>query len=145
MPTNPIIRLGTITAPGATPIANNATSAKTFANDYQVLFGACPSIKERKSIAILGLIYYLQHAGGANYAANHKGLIQDAQVYSGAISNFDLVTADAVCSFNAGRTAASSNPTTSIPDMLAEAQDLKQLSPEQLDRIITFLRVQASI
>ncbi len=136
--------LESIAAPGATPIANNAASSKSFANDYFKLAVPNLSTRDRKTIWILGLIYELTHAGGANYKTNHAGLIQDAQVYSGGISLFDLVVALSADAWSAGR-AADATLSNDLGALLQAGNDLKQLAEEQQDRIIAFLRAQLAV
>jgi hypothetical protein len=135
------ITLEQIAAPGATPIAANATSAKSFANDYYKLVNQNISTRDRKTIDILGLIYKLNNAGGANYKSNHAGLIQDATVYTGGISRFDLCVAMAALDWNTGN-VADGTLSTDIPTLTKEGRDLDNLAEEQLDRIIAFLRAQ---
>ena len=135
------ISLETIAAPGATPIAYNAASAKSFAANYYKLVNQNISTQDRKTLSILGLIYELNNAGGANYKTNHKGLIQDATVYTGAISNLDLATAMAALDWNAGD-VADATLSNDVPTLLNEGRDIDELSELQLDRIIVFLRAQ---
>jgi len=136
--------LEAISAPGATPIANNAASSKSFANDYFKLAVPNLSTRDRKTIWILGLIYELTHNGGANYKSNHAGLIQDSQVYSGGISLFDLVVSLSADAWSAGR-AADATLTNDLGALLTEGKDLRQKSEEELDRIIAFLRAQLGV
>ena len=135
------ISLDLNTAPGATPITPNATSAKTFASNYYKLAQGNISTRDRNAIAILGLIYELTNAGGANYKANHKGLIQDSVVYTGAISLFDQGTARAANSWNAGK-VADATLSSDIPTLLGQAPHIADLAEDQQERIIAFLRAQ---
>lgn len=135
------ITLATFAAPGATPIANNATSAKTFADDYAKLGVGNISDQDRNAIAILGLIFQLANAGGANYKNNHAGLIQDSTVYTGGISQFNYMTARAVFAWNAGK-AADATLSTDIPTLLQQARDIADLPADRQERMIAFLRAQ---
>jgi len=130
-----------IAAPGATPIAGNATSSKSFANDYFKLVNQNISTRDRKTIDILGLIYKLNNAGGANYKSNHAGLITDSLVYTRGIERFDLCVAMAALDWNTGN-VADATLSTDIPTLTKEGRDLDNLAEEQLDRIIAFLRAQ---
>lgn len=136
------INLDSIPAPGATPITYNATSAKTFASDYFKLGpDGTNSSRDRKTVSILALIYELASlGGGTNYKSNHKGLIQDSQVYTGAISNFDMVTAMAAVDWTIGN-AADATLSASLPALMLEGRDFAQLSDDQLDRILAFLNL----
>lgn len=136
--------LDLIPVPGATPIANNSTSAKTFASDYFKLSVPNLSTRDRKTIWILGLIYELAHNGGANYKTNHKQLQQDAQVYTSGIMQFDLIAGSAADAWSAGNTA-DATLTNSIPGLLALAPAISQQAEDQLDRIIVFLRAQLNV
>lgn len=135
------ITLAQIAAPGATPIANNAASAKTFADDYAKVAQSNLSQQDRKTLSILGLVYELANAGGANYKTNHAGLIQDAQVYSRGISQFNLEAAMAVLDWNSGN-VADATLSTDVPTLMNEGRDLDDLPMLTQDRIIAFLRAQ---
>lgn len=135
------ITLDQIAAPGATPIAVNATSATTFASDYYKLAVPNISTRDRMTIRILGLIYKLNNAGGANYKSNHAGLMQDAVVYTRGISQFDLDTAMAALDWNTGN-VADATLSTDVPTLLKEGRDLDNKSEEELSQIIAFLRAQ---
>ena len=135
------ITLETIAAPGATPIANNAASAKSFANDYAKLDVPNISDQDRNAIAILGLIFQLTAAGGANYKSNHAGLIQDSMVYSGGISNLNPVTARAAYCWDNGR-AADATLSADVPTLLQQARDIADLPALTQERLIAFLRAQ---
>jgi len=133
------ITLETIAAPGATPIANNAASAKSFANDYSKLINRNISSQDRKMISITGLIYELAAAGGTNYKSNHAGLRQDATVYTGGIPMIDLEVAMAALEWNAGR-AADATLSADVPALIASGPKLDASPVDALDRIIIFLR-----
>lgn len=135
------ITLEQVAAPGATPITPNASSSKAFVNNYYKLSDGNISERDRKTIDILGLIYKLTNAGGANYKTNHAGLIQDSQVYTGGISQFNLETAMAADDWNTGN-VADATLSTDVPTLLKEGRDLQNKSAEELDRIIAFLRAQ---
>jgi hypothetical protein len=136
------ITLTQVAAPGATPIAYNATAAINWASNYaKVNDGAGISSVEAKALSVLGLIYKLNNAGGANYKTNHAGLMQDAEVFSGAISNLDAVRAQAINDWNTGN-VADATLSTDIPTLMKEARDLTAKSDLQLDRMIAFLRAQ---
>jgi hypothetical protein len=135
------IVIETIAAPGATPIARDAASQKSFVNDYYKLAVPDLSTRDRKTISILGLIYELTAAGGANYKSNHAGLIQDSTVYTGGISLFSLCTAMAATDWNGGK-AADATLSTDISTLLGEGRDLDNKSEDELDRMIAFLRAQ---
>lgn len=138
------ITLETIAAPGATPIAVGGSSAKSFVNDYSKINVPNLSDRDRKTIWILGKVYELAHNGGANYKSNHAGLIQDSKVYTGGISQFDLVSGLAADAWNAG-VAADNTLSTNIPTLLNEGRDLSQKSDDELDRIIAFLGAQLGV
>lgn len=129
------------TAPGATPITPNATSAKTFADNYAKLSQGNISMQDRNTIAILGMIYELANAGGANYKSNIAGLIQDGQVYTGGISNLDECTARAVNAWNAGN-VADATLSTDVPTLLGLGRAIADLPAQRQERIIAFLRAQ---
>lgn len=123
-------------APGATPIANNATAAKTFANNYYKLNEPTLSMRERMTIAIIGLIHEVT---AADYRLKHPNLIQDAMVFTRGISQeFDFFSAIAGATWTLGKAtdAALSND---IPTLLGEGRDLANLSEDELKRIFVFL------
>lgn len=136
------INLKLITAPGASPVAYNTTSAKEFASNYFKLGpDGISASRDRKTVSILALIYELASlGGGTNYKSNHAGLIQDAQVYTGAISNFDMVTAMAAIDWTIGNTA-DATLSASLHTLMTEGRDFAQLSDDQLDRILAFLNL----
>lgn len=136
--------LESIAAPGATPIANNSASSKSFANDYFKLSVPNLSTRDRKTIWILSLIYELTHNGGANYKSNHRALMQDAEVYAGGIMNFDLVASLTADAWSAGR-AADATLSNDLGALLNEGADIKQKSEEEQDRMIAFLRAQLGV
>lgn len=135
------ITLESIAAPGATPITRNGSSAVSFANNYYKVGTGNLSPRDRKALSILGLIYELNAAGGANYKSNHAGLIQDSRVYSGGISMIDLVSAMAALEWNAGN-VADATLSTDVPTLINEARDIHVLAELELDRILIFLRAQ---
>lgn len=135
------ITLEQIAAPGATPISANAASAKSFANDYFKVGTGVLSPRDSKALSILGLIYELTAAGGANYKTNHAGLIQDSRVYTGGISQINLVSAMAALEWNAGN-VADNTLSTDLPTLILEARDIHVLAELELDRILIFLRAQ---
>lgn len=135
------ITLETVAAPGATPIATGGSSAKSFCNDYYKLVNQNISSQDRKMIQITGLIYKLANAGGANYKTNHAGLRQDAMVYTGGISRFDLEVAMSALDWNTGK-IADNTLSTDVPTLIASGPKLDATSVEVLDRIIAFLRAQ---
>lgn len=135
------ITLASVAAPGATPISPNATAAQGFQANYAKLDVPNISDRDRLTIAILGLIYELNAAGGANYKTNHAGLIQDSVVFSGGISNLNQKTAEAANDWNAG-VVADATLSTDVPTLLAEGRDLDNLSELQLERVLAFLRAQ---
>lgn len=138
------ITLETIAAPGATPIANNAASAKSFANNYFKLAVPNISTRDRKTILILGMVYTLA-ATGANYKTNHAGLIQDATVYTGGISaEFDIWAALASTTASAANTLTATF-SLDVPTLLKEGRDLDNLAEGELDRIIAFMAAQLGI
>jgi len=136
-----MITLATIAAPGATPIVNNGTSEQTFCDDYAKLDVGNISDRDRNTIAILGLIYKLNNAGGANYKSAHASLIQDAAVYTSGISIFNHVTARAVNNWNSG-VVADATLSADVPTLLKEGRDIANLAADQQERIISFLRAQ---
>lgn len=139
------ITLQTVPTPGATPIANNAASAKAFANNYYKLVPPSVSAQDRNTILILGMIYALAASAGANYKAKQDQLIQDATVYTGGISDhFDFLAALAATTWSSGNTL---DPTLSndIPTLLGQATHI-QAQPESVqERIIAFLAAQLGI
>lgn len=137
------ITLQTVAAPGATPITPNATSAKYFANNYAKLSAPNISMRERKAVIVLAMVYVLASTG-ADYRSNHRGLIQDTQVYTGGISHFDVFAALAATSVGAANTI---DPTFSLnlETILKDGKDITQLSDETLDRIIGFLGAQLGL
>lgn len=133
------ITLETIAAPGTTPITPNASSAKSFANDYYKLNAPNISMRERMTIAIVGLTHDVT---SPNYKTNHAGLIQDAAVYTGGISaKFDLFSALAGMDWTIGH-AVDATLSADVPTLLKEGRDLANLSEDQLLRIYVFLRAQ---
>lgn len=133
------ITIETIAAPGATPIAVNATSAKSFVDDYYKCNEPNLTMRQRMTLAIIGLIHTVT---AANYKSNHKGLIQDAIVYTGGISSeFDLFSALAGIDVTNGH-AVDGTQSLDIPTLLNEGRDLENLAEDQLKRIYIFLRAQ---
>lgn len=133
------ITLDTIAAPGTTPIAYNATSAKSMASDYAKVNAPNLSMRERMALAIVGLTHVVT---SPNYKTNHGGLIQDASVYTGAISGqFDLFSALAGIDWTNGH-AVDNTLSADVPTLMKEARDISQLSEDQLKRIYIFLRAQ---
>lgn len=135
----PGIILDVIAKPGSTPIVNNGTSAKNFASDYFKLNEPNISKRERMTVAIEGLIHVLT---SPLYTANHKGLIQDAMVYTKGISNeFDVWSALAAIDWTNGRAV---DPTleTDLTLVIRRGRDFTNLSEMQLTRIYAFLRAQ---
>lgn len=137
------ITLESVAAPGATPIANNAASAKSFANNYYKLAVPNLSTQDRKTIMILGMVHVLA-ATGANYKSNHAGLIQDAQVYTGGIPMLDVFTALTATTWSAGK-ATDATFSADVPTLLGEGRDIADLPEDKLDRIISFLAAQLGI
>ena len=128
-----------IAAPGVTPIAVKAASSKSFANDYYKANAPNISMRERMTLAIIGLIHTVTVS---NYKANHAGLIQDAAVYTGGISaQFDLFSALAGIDWTNGH-AVDGTTSANIPTLLQEGRDLIPLSEDHLLRIYVFLRAQ---
>jgi hypothetical protein len=135
------ISLAQVAAPGATPITPNGTAEKIWLDNFAKLGVPNISQQDRNSIAILGLIYKLNNAGGANYKSNHAGLIQDAQVFSGGVSMLDPETARAVNDWNSGN-VADGTLSTDVPTLLKEARDISQIPASRQEKIIAFLRAQ---
>ncbi len=135
------ITLATVAAPGATPITPNATAAQGFQANYYKLAVPNISTRDRKTIGILGLIYELTAAGGANYKSNHAGLMQDAVVFSGGMAILDKTAADAANDWNAG-VVADATLSTDVPTLLKEGRDLDNKGELELDQIYAFLRAQ---
>lgn len=136
---SPIVLTATA-APGATPITFNATAAKNFASNYSKLGQGQLARKLAIVVGIIGLIDKLNNAGGANYTSNHSGLIQDTQVFTGAISNFDPLIARAVNDWNTGNAAAGTS--TDVWSLMTTGKDLIELPDNTLERISAFLRAQ---
>jgi len=137
------IQLEQVPSPLTTPIGNNIDSAKKFVNDYYKLSEPSLNVKELHTIRILGLLYNLAKLApfAVNYKVNHAGLIQDATVYMGKISMFDLEVSHGVTDWDAGKSV---DPTLSVDvnALLQEGRDFLQLPLETQQRIIGFLRVQ---
>lgn len=137
------ITLETIAKIGVTPIQTQSASAKAFANNYAKLASPGISAQDRKTITILGMLYVLA-LSGVDYKLNHAGLIQDAAVYTGGISNLDIFAA--LPATTAGAMPAL-DPTFSldVEVLLKEGRDFQQLPEQTLDRIIAFLAAQIGI
>ncbi len=135
------ITIEQVAAPGATPISGNASSSKAFDNNYAKLGVGNISDQDRNAVAILGLIYKLNNAGGANYKSAHAALIQDANVYTRGISMFNFCTARAANDWNTGN-VADATLSTDLPTLLKEARDIADLPAETQERLIAFLRAQ---
>lgn len=135
------ITLELVAAPGATPITPNAAAAKGFHNNYFKLAVPSLSNRDRKTISILGLIYELANAGGANYKTNHAGLRQDAVVFNGGIPKIDRIAADAANDWNAGF-VADATLSTDVPTLIAAGPKIDATDEYTLDLIIIFLRAQ---
>lgn len=138
---NPTIAFESVAAPGATPIAYNAASAKSFANNYFKATERNISQQDRKEIRIIGLIAELKANGGADYSANHAGLRQDSMVYTGGISNFDLEVAECVNDWNAGK-VADATVSSDIPTLIAAGPRIDRTDAQTQDRMIAFLQAQ---
>ena len=134
-----LITLTQFAAPGATPIGVGGTSQKTFVNDYFIVAGL--PVKQQLAIRINGLIYELNHAGGADYRLNGKGLRQDASVYTHALSNTDFGAAMAVCDWNAGN-VADNTLSADVWTLLNNHPHLLEISELELMQIVIFLRAQ---
>lgn len=133
------ITIETIAAPGATPIAVRAASAKSMADDYYKCNEPNLTMRQRMTLAIIGLVHTVT---AANYKANHKGLIQDALVWTQGISEeFDLFSALAGIDLTNGH-AVDNTQSLDIPTLLNEGRDLENLAEDQLTRIYAFLRAQ---
>lgn len=137
------ILLETIAAPGATPIVNNGASEKAFVNNYYKLMDPGLSTRHRKAIMINGMIYVLALTG-ANYKTNHKGLRQDAEVYTSGISNLDVFAALAGTTVSTA-SAAPASMSLDVPTILAEVRDIVDMHELTQDRIIAFLGAQLGI
>jgi len=135
--------LDPVPSPLTTPIGNNIDSAKTFARDYYKLSEPSIETKQLHTIRILGLLYNLAKLQpfAVNYKLNHKGLIQDAMVYNGAITMFNLEVAHAVTDWDAGK-FVDTTLSNDVNALLQEGRDFLQLPVETQQRIISFLRVQ---
>ena len=132
-----------VAAPGATPITNNGSSEKAFINNYYKLGEPNISMRETKAIIIDAMVYILA-ATGANYKANHKGLRQDAEVYTGGISNLNPWIALAAVSVGAANTTDSTFPLT-LTGIENDIRAFREMHELQLDRIIAFLAAQLGI
>jgi|ERR1044071_7973975 hypothetical protein len=133
------ITIEVIAAPGATPIAQNAASAKAFADDYYKCNHPNLSMRQRMTLAIIGLIHTVS---AANYKSNHAGLIQDSLVFTKGISQkFDLFSALAGIDVTNGH-AVDATQSLDVPTLLAEGRDLENKSEDELNRIYVFLRAQ---
>ena len=133
------ITLERIPAPGATPVTNNSASSKSFANDYYKVNEPNISMRERMTVAIIGLIHTVS---AANYKSNHKGLVQDAMVYTRGISQeFDLFSALASIDWTNGN-EVDATLSSDLPTILKEGRDLANYSEDELKRIYVFLRAQ---
>lgn len=133
------ITITAIPAPGATPIAQNAASAKAFSGDYFICNHPNLSMRQRMTLAIIGLIHTVS---AANYKSNHAGLIQDAAVWTKGISaKFDLFSALAGIDLTNGH-AVDATQSLDVPTLLKEGRDLENYSEEELMRVYAFLRAQ---
>lgn len=130
--------LETIATLAATPIPNNSAPAISFANDYAKLGVPNISTRDRKTILVLALIHSLSGTGGINYVNNHKGLFQDATVFTKGISMIDFWTAFAATAWSSAR-ANDATLTSDIEALFVEGKDLVNLHEDQLDRIIIYL------
>lgn len=139
------ITLQSIAAPGVTPIANNAASAKAFAANYFKLAVPNLSNQDRRMILVLGMIYLVADAGTVNYKTNHKGLIQDAAVFTAGISNIDVFAALAALITSEANTITPAPLSLDVNTLLAEGRDLDNLSEDELDRILALLFAQLGI
>lgn len=137
------ITLQTIAAPGATPIGKRTASQIAFDNSYYKLAAGTVAAQDRKAVMILAMVYILALTG-ANYKANHAGLIQDAAVYTGGISNFDIFAAFAATSASAANTADGAF-SLDLPTLLKEARDIVDLPEQTQDRLIGFLAAQLGL
>lgn len=135
------ITLEQVAAPGATPITPNQTPEQQFCDNYAKLGVGNISQKDRNTIAILGLIYELAHAGGANYKTIHKQLVQDAMVFTGGISMFNEAVARAANDWNSGNNA-DATLSTDVPTLLAQGPHIQNQPEQTQERIIAFLRAQ---
>lgn len=137
------ITLTPVPSPLVTPIGYNIDSAKKFDADYAIVGVPTLTDQQRRTIRILGLIYLLSKLTpvAVNYKTNHKGLVQDAMVYTGNIPMFDLTVAQTVTDWDAGKTA-DSTLSSDVATLLQEGRGLLQFPVETQDRIIAFLRVQ---
>jgi hypothetical protein len=138
------ITLETVAAPGATPIVANAASQKAFDNNYYKLGEPNISMVETKAIMIDAMIYVLTAAGGANYKSNHKGLRQDAAVYTRGISNLDPWIALTATSVAAAH-VADATFSYDLNALRLEVRTLAVLPEQTLDRIIAFLGAQLGL
>lgn len=133
------ITLDVIAKPGASPIAVKATSSKEFSGDYYKCDEPNISMREAMTLAIVGLTHVVT---SPDYRTNHKGLIQDAAVYTGGISQeFNLFSALAGIDATNGK-AVDAAQSLDIPTLLKEGRDLANLSEDELKRIYIFLRAQ---
>jgi len=135
------ITLTQVSAPGATPLADNTSANRTWDDNYFKLGPPNISKQDRNAIAIAGLIYKLNNAGGANYKSNHAGLIQDAAVWTAGLTLFNAEVARALNDWNTGN-VADATLSTDIPTLLKEMRDITQVPAERQERIIAFLRSQ---
>lgn len=138
------ITFESVAAPGASPIANNSASAKSFANNYAKLKTPGVSTRERKAIIIIGMMWVLGETTAFDYRSNHAGLIQDSEVYTKGISHFDVFAALAATSVSAGFAAKGTFPMT-LDALELEGRDLIDLHEDTLDRIIGFLGAQLGL
>lgn len=132
-----------VAAPGATPIANNGASEKSFVNNYYKLGEPNISMRETKAIIIDAMVYILA-ATGANYKNNHSGLRQDAAVYTSGISNLNPWVALAATSVSAANTTDATFPLT-LSGLENDIKAFREMHEQQLDRIIAFLSAQLGL
>lgn len=132
------ITLQSVTNPGATPIAFNGASSVELANDYFKL--AAPNLSMRQVLTIMTVA--MTHAlPSPDYINNHAGLMQDAQVYTGAIPQFNWVVAMAALAWTAGK-QEDATLSDDVEALLAEGRDFEGKSEEEQWRAITLLFAQ---
>lgn len=132
------ITLESVTNPGATPITFNSASSIELANDYFKL--AVPNLTTRQLLTVM-TVAMIHALPSPDYTNNHAGLMQDAQVYTGAIPQFNWVVAMAALAWTAGK-GNDATLSNDIEALLAEGRDLEGKSEEEQWRAITLLFAQ---
>lgn len=129
------ITLELITSPQTTPIVANAAGTQPFVNDYYKAAQGSLSAQQRKAIIIVALTHAVT---GIDYRTAHAALIQDAEVWTRGLSNFDFFTAMTGPFWTYGKSVDAAT-SADIPTLLNEGRDFANLAEQDQDKIITLL------